>query len=120
MPLNKYNFVIKRGDTLPVLIANIIDRGSLYQKSSFDLSNVTGVTFSMMNIDCDYLSISSKQAQITCVTGGTIQYSWEDGDTSEAGNFLGEFELFFSDGKKMSLPSVGGIQIEITNDISKT
>jgi len=72
----------------------------------------------MINKDCDYIKISSKTAQITCVTGGTIQYNWDVDDTNEDGNFLGEFELFFNDGKKMSLPPMGGIQIEIPKDIS--
>ncbi len=118
MPLNKYNFIIKRNDTLPALIANVIDHGNLNQKTSLDLSNVTAVTFSMINQDCDYLKISSKTAQITCFTGGTIQYNWESDDTNESGNYLGEFEMFFNDGKKMSLPPIGGINVEITDDIT--
>lgn len=118
MPLNKYNFVIKRNDTLPALIANVIDKGELYQKLPLDLSNVTAVTFSMMNQDCDYIKIASKTTQITCASGGTIQYNWDADDTNESGNYLGEFELFFNDGKKMSLPPIGGIKILITDDIA--
>jgi len=117
MPLNKNTFFIKRNDTLPSLSINIIDRGRLTQKQAYNLSGVTGVTFSMMNQNCDFLKISAKPAQITCYSGGSIQYNWDSEDTNESGIFLGEFELSYYDGKKMSLPSIGGIMIEINDDI---
>lgn len=118
MPLNKNKFVIKRNDTLPALRTNIIDRGCLDGKKPFNLSGATGVTFSMIDRKCESYKISLQQAQISCVSGGTVQYNWQSGDTDESGNFLGEFEISFSDGKKMSVPQRGGILIEITNDIS--
>jgi hypothetical protein len=118
MPLDKKKFTIKRNDTLPNLIVNVIDRGCLYEKQSFSLSGVTGVTFSMLNTDCDYHKISLKEAQIQCVSGGTIQYIWDPEDTNESGNYLGEFELTFTGGGKMSIPQIGGINIEIVDDIS--
>lgn len=118
MPLNNDRFVIKRNDTYPALKANVIDRGCLYGKQPFNLSGVTGVTFSMTDKDCQYYKISLKPAQIACVSGGTLQYNWEQGDTDESGYYLGEFELIFSDGKKMSVPKRGGIDIEITDDLN--
>jgi hypothetical protein len=35
-----------------------------------------------------------------------------------SGKFQGEFELFFDDGKKISVPSLGGIEIFIDQDIN--
>ena len=118
MPLNKRNFIIKRNDTLPALQVNLIDRGCLFEKQAFNLSGVTAVTFSMVETSCDFHKISLKTAQIACVSGGTLQYNWVAEDTDESGNFLGEFEMIFSGGGKLSVPQQGGIQIEITDDIN--
>ena len=118
MPLDKKKFTIKRNDTLPMLMVSVVDRGKLYEKQPFDLSGVTAVTFSMKNVDCDYNKISLKTAGIFCASGGTLQYQWVPEDTNESGNYIGEFELNFSDGNKMSIPQIGGINIEIVDDIN--
>lgn len=118
MPLDKKKFTIKRNDTLPNLLVHVIDRGDLYEKRAFNLSGVTAVTFSMINTDCDYHKISLKTAGIFCVSGGTLQYTWSPEDTNESGNYVGEFELNFADGGKMSVPQIGGINIEIVDDIN--
>ena len=117
MPLQKNNFTIKRNDTLPILILHIIGRGPLLEKEPMNLNGVTGVTFSMMNKDCEYNKISLKEASILCVSGGTVAYNWDPEDTNESGNFIGEFELNYSNGKKLSVPQIGGVEIEILDDI---
>ena len=98
MPLDKKKVTIKRNDTLPSLMVNVIDRGCLYEKKPFHLSGVTAVTFSMLNTDCDYHKISQKTAFVFCYSGGTLQYNWSSEDTNESGNYLGEFELNFIGG----------------------
>lgn len=118
MALEKNKFILKRNDTLPSLIVNVIDRGNLYEKKPFNLSGVTSVTFSMLNTDCQYNKISLKEATILCVSGGTLQYNWDSIDTNESGNFIGEFELNFDNGGKMSIPQIGGINIEIVDDVN--
>lgn len=110
-------FIIKRNDTAPALIATVYDKGCLGGWGRFILSSVTKIDFSMID-DCGALIISSQSAQTVSATSGIIQYSWKDGDTSSAGNFTGEFELFFADGTKMSLPREGGIKIRIAEDIN--
>ena len=47
-----------------------------------------------------------------------MQYNWEAVDTNESGNYLGEFELSFNGGGKLSVPPIGGINIEIVDDIN--
>jgi hypothetical protein len=69
--------------------------------------------------DCGALIISSQSAQTISASSGVIQYNWKDGDTAMAGNYIGEFELFFADGTKMSLPREGGISIKIEEDINE-
>jgi hypothetical protein len=61
--------------------------------------------------------ISGKAATITSVTGGTIQYSWQDEDTTISGNFKAEFQLYYLDGKKMTIPQGPPINIKIFGEI---
>ena len=110
-------FVIKRNDTLPFLVAKITTRACLGSVVPLDLSGITAVTFSMED-SCGNLAISSKPAQMVSASGGTIQYAWENGDTAEAGYYKGEFEMFFTGGSKISVPIIGGIKIQIIEDIN--
>jgi hypothetical protein len=117
MPTNKNEFIIKRNDTLPSLQICLIDRGCLGGKQPYILSGVTGVTFTMTSSCGDY-KIFAKTAQVVSNSGGTIQYNWEVGDTNESGRFLGEFQLLYADGNKLSIPQSGQIQIEIPKDVN--
>ena len=117
MPTNKSEFTIKRNDTLPALQLCLIDRGCLGGKEPFNLSGVTGVTFTMAT-NCDDYKIFAKEAQIVSYSAGTIQYNWQVGDTNEAGRFHGEFQLHYYDGNKLSIPQNGHIEIEITKDVN--
>jgi len=110
-------FKIKRNDTLPALQLNIKERGDLGQKTSYSLNDVSSITFSMKD-DCDNLKVYAQSAQTICSSGGTIQYNWQSGDTDTSGKYQGEFKLVYSDGEIMSLPQIGGISIEIFDDIN--
>jgi hypothetical protein len=111
-------FLIKRNDTAPLLIATVYDRGCLGEWNRLNLSGVTSINFSMAD-DCGALIISSQPAQIISATSGIIQYAWQDGDTVMSGNYMGEFELFFADGRKMSLPREGAIAIRVVDDVNE-
>lgn len=113
----KNRFFIKRNDTLPSLEISITDRGCLGNKIPFNLSGVTGCTFTMVT-DSGDIRIMAKTAQITSYSGGTISYNWDAEDTSEDGIFNGEFQLLFSSGDKMSIPQIGSISVEIGKDIN--
>lgn len=110
-------FLIKRNDTLPALVINVKTRGEFNQIIPYNLSGVTACTFSMGD-DSGNLKISSATAQITSYTGGTLQYTWQNGDTDESGKYNGEFEMFFSGGQKLSVPILGYIEITILKDIN--
>lgn len=115
--MNQKTFIIKRNDTLPELQINIKTRNCYNALVPFDLSNVTGCTFSMVD-DCGIVVIASNEAQVVNASAGTVCYNWLDGDTSMSGKFQGEFELYFNDGKKISIPNLGGINIMIDQDIN--
>ena len=119
MAINIENFIIKRNDTLPALVVRVKTRGDIDEIIPFNLSGVTATTFSMTD-NYNNLKVSSSPAQILCASGGTLQYSWLTGDTDEAGKFSGEFEMLFSDGNKMSIPTNGAITIQVIKDINET
>ena len=110
-------FILKQNDTLPALIIHVKTRGNLGEVIAFDLDGVTGTTFSMID-NCGNLKVSKSDATILCSSGGTLQYSWEVMDTDESGKFIGEFELSYSGSGKLSVPQMGGIDIEILKDIN--
>jgi len=110
-------FIIKRHDTAPAIIATVYDKGCLGEWGRLNLSGVSRIDFSMAD-DCGVLVVASQSAQTISASSGIIQYCWQDGDTSSSGMYTGEFELFFADGTKMSLPREGGIAIRIADDIN--
>jgi len=114
---NAKPFIIKRNDTLPALMVSIKTRGDLNEVIPFSLTGVTACTFSMQD-SCGNLKISSSDAVITLPSGGTIQYNWNAEDTDMEGKYIGEFELFFNGGAKMSVPTLGSIDINIIKDIN--
>lgn len=114
---NAKPFIIKRHDTLPVLSLSIKSKGEINEVIPFNLSGVSACTFSMAD-DSGALKVSSASATILVASAGTIQYSWSSDDTNTEGKFNGEFELFFTGGKKMSIPTLGSIEINVIKDIN--
>lgn len=112
-------FLIKRNDTYPNLMLKIKSQGEFNQSVTFNLSGVTATTFSMSDSDGN-LKISSATADIISDVNGTLQYSWNNGDTDVSGSFNGEFELFFTGGKKISIPKTGFISIFIADDLNES
>lgn len=103
-------FIIRQGDTLPELQIAIKTFGPLGSIVPFNLSAVTASTFSMVD-DCGNVIIPEASSTIMCSSGGTLQYSWAAEDTTEPGKYLGEFELSFSGGTQMTVPTMGAIEI---------
>ena len=114
---NITTFQIKQKDTLPALQINVKTRGYLDSIVPFNLSAVTACTFSMMD-SCGSLQISSVSAVISSISGGTIQYNWIDGDTDNTGVYKAEFELTFSGGTKITIPTIGTIDVYILSSIN--
>lgn len=113
---NQRNFILKKGDTLPVLNLCLYDHGCLAQKRAFNMTGATAVTFSMVDASGNY-KIANRNATLVDVTGGTIQYNWQTGDTNEAGLFKAQFLLQYTSGRTMSVPQSGFIVVEIMNGI---
>lgn len=122
MRQNIEGFIIKQNDTLPYLKISVKTRDCLDSLIPFCLTGATAVTFSMSD-DSGNIKISSAPAEIIYTSGDTmqynsIQYAWLPGDTSNYGLYTGEFELFFSDGNTMTIPTLDSIKINIIKSIN--
>lgn len=117
MQQNIKTFQMKQNDTLPSLQINIKTIDCLDSVIAFNLSGITACTFSMAD-NCGNLKISSMPVAINSYSGGSVQYNWVEGDTDTSGKYKAEFELFFSDGKKMTVPTLGAIEVNILKDVN--
>lgn len=71
-----------------------------------------------MKNECGDIQIMAKSAQVISYSGGVVQYNWDAEDTTISGMFKGEFQLLFNDGKRLSVPRIGSIQIKIEDDVN--
>jgi len=127
-------FSIKRGDTAPALkialsIAGTEPReywdGSIEKPDGVVQREIKEVRFILRNSQEEIIGSSSTQnftglATFATTAGKTeLAYSWQDGDTSVAGTYKAEFEVFFQDatgglGKKRTFPSTTGDELIIS------
>lgn len=95
-------FKIKRGDTSPALVFEILPRTIL-------LTGAT-VVFNMQNEDGDIV-INRAAAEVLDDGDGTedgnpsVRYPWQVGDTASAGDFQGEFEVTYADAAIETFPN---------------
>ena len=108
-------FYIKKGDRLPVMTGTVRDSNGAAQ----DLTNATSITFKMSKKGTTALKTLTGVASIISPNSeGRVSFAWGSGDTSEAGEYEAEFETFFSDGTNLSTPTIGYIDVTVTEDIS--
>lgn len=103
-------FVTKRHTRRPYLRMQVSDQDG----NDYDLTGATSVTFNMTNEDRT-LKVSSAGSVVSPPSSGILQYAWAEGDTDTAGDFAGEFDVYFG-AEKMTLPLEGSILITIYED----
>lgn len=105
------DFTIKRRDQLPEIQATLTDAVGA-------IVNLTGATvrFIMVN-KADSTVAVDQPATIVNATAGTVKYTWVSGDTDTEGNFNGEFEVIFLDGRSETFPNSKNIAIKIFADL---
>lgn len=102
-------FMIKKGDTLPSLIAKF--------DGMPDLTNAT-IVFNLKNSATGQMAVSRGTATFYgAATDGVGEYDWQPGDTATAGMFEGEFEVTFPSGGVATYPNVGFIPVRINDDL---
>lgn len=105
---------MKQGDTLPVLIAQLVGADDVPQ----DLTLATQVKFSMKNKKTGTVVINEADCTIIDALNGKVRYDWQVGDTASIGQFEGEFEVTFSGGKVATFPNSGNMPVNIVAQIA--
>jgi len=104
---------MKRHDTRPFLDVALTN----VDGNAVDLT-ITGLTveFIMKNYDTNALVIASGVCTIIDSVNGKVRYAWDSTDTNTAGTFLGEFEVNYADGTKLTIPTSKPLSIVILED----
>lgn len=113
--MTKLEFTIRQNDTSEALSAVLNDSVN----TVFSLAGCV-IVFSMRSFITGLVKISRASVTIVNPTTRTVKYIWAAGDTSIAGEFYGEFEVTFTDGKVLTFPNGvnAGIFIHITPQIA--
>ena len=96
-------FTINKEATLPYIELEPIVNGRYTFRKLYDAIQSASVTFSMKNIDTGIWKVANAKANIvpsnekTCEDKFKLQYQWKKRDTNEAGRFLIQFKITFSD-----------------------
>ena len=112
---------MKRHDTRPFLDVQLqdVDGNNLNVSAAI----ATEVKFTMKEIDS-----STVVATGTCTIlpaddqtqdngyDGRVRYYWQAADTATAGEYLGEFQITYTNGDKMTVPTSGALAIVILED----
>lgn len=106
------DFWIRQGDTAPQLEVTCQDDNG----NAVDLSGATAVQFHLA--DKQYAEKVSASGSIKDAAAGKVVYAWSDGDTDEAGEFYGEFQVTHADGSIQTFPNREYIRIRIERELA--
>ncbi len=93
-------FLIRQGDTQPVLQAVLRLNGEPY-----DLSDAASVTFRYRLASAT--SVTSRTCTVVNPTAGVVEYAWQTGDLISAGAYVGEWRVTTGDGGRLTFPNDG-------------
>lgn len=105
------DFVIKQGDTLPILEAAFTD-----SVGAIDLTNAS-VDFFYRLKNSTSTPVSGNMT-VTDPLAGEATYFWTTGDTITPGMYVGEFVVTFPTTKQLSFPTDSFIVFEVVKDIN--
>jgi len=56
-------------------------------------------------------------ATVVTAAAGTVKYVWAAGDTATAGYYTGEWEVTYSDGRKLTVPNGKKLSVAVVADL---
>lgn len=93
------DFLIPKGDTLPLLTATLSDANG-----PINLTVATGVKFQMRLPGASTLKVNAN-ATVVNPTAGQVSYTWAGADTDTTGLYVGWFLITFPGPKTMEAPN---------------
>lgn len=72
--------------------------GFLVDDAAASLAGAGSVTFRMRSV-AGTAWVVNRAGTVTSESGGSVRYDWASGDTATAGDYLGHFTVYFSDGE---------------------
>lgn len=110
MPL--FDYVIKQGDTKPIVTATILD-------ATGAVVNLTGCTVQfVMRALTSNTPLIQKSATVVTPAAGTVSYTWTAQDTATAGNYMAQFVVTFGDATIQSFPVDGYLEVLIEENLT--
>lgn len=109
-------FYIKQGDTAPPIKYQLQDSDG----NPKDLTNFTEVEFHFKKKGVGNTIANdntSGNVTVTDASNGEVEYQWKQGDTSETGMHLAEWQVTYADGSKETFPNRGSIEVRIQEQI---
>lgn len=103
-------FVIKRGDTAPVLPV-------MLQNPDGTPANLTGAAVRFVMQNAVGTDVVSRAAAIVDLPTASVNFNWQSSDTAVAGDFRAEFEVTFLDGSIGTFPNNGYLTVQIVPDL---
>jgi hypothetical protein len=70
----------------------------------------------MIDVDTKIIKVSAASCSIVDAETGAVRYSWASINTDTAGVFLGEFQVTYTNGDKMTVPVSEVLVIVILED----
>ena len=110
--MGSYDFVIKQGDTLPVLQQTLTD-------STGAALNLTGATVNfVMRSLVSSTPIINSSATITNATSGIVTYTFTAANTATAGTYMANWVVTTSGGATLTVPSDGYLSIAVEQNLT--
>ena len=107
----KVDFYIKRHDTRPPLVKNLLDADG----NPADLSTANTVVFIMTAGTA--AKVDRVPVVVTDAPAGEVAYQWAEADTDTSGVYDGEFEVTFTDGGVQTFPNPKKMVILVGDDL---
>lgn len=105
-------FVIKRGDDLPIIEHELRDPNGR-------TPNITGATVQFKyRVSTKALPVVVRSAIVVDGAAARVRYVWQSSDTTTAGHYDAEWRVIFPDGKKLSFPNDQFMDLWIPEDLS--
>lgn len=105
------DFTIKAHDRLPVIQAVLGTGGA-----EVNLTGATSVKFIMKPVSGSTVKVNSA-ATIVDPVAGLVQYDWLAIDTDTPGEYLAEWEVTWSGGKKQTFPTLSYHSVNVNADL---